>query len=120
MNMMALWARDILERRGISSGRQMARYLQVIKAGLLTRFTFRGQVFKQKFYFGETLWKLCSSWHSFLSFPIGCYPRFGNSHISGMRPQNLECKFVLSWFREKGKMQFLDKLYQFLVIQVVI
>ena len=34
---------------------------------------------------------------------IGRFPRFGDFHISWLRPQNLECHFGLSWFRENGK-----------------
>ena len=35
---------------------------------------------------------------------IGRFPRFSDSHISGLRPQDLECNFGLSWFSENGKM----------------
>ena len=31
------------------------------------------------------------------------FPRFGDSRIPWLRPQNLECHFGLSWFREKEK-----------------
>ena len=36
-------------------------------------------------------------------FLIGRVPRFGNSHIFGLRPQNLLCNFGLSWLREIEK-----------------
>ena len=41
-----------------------------------------------------------------LTFVIGRFLRFGDSHISGLRSKNLECNFGLSWFSESRKMQF--------------
>ena len=35
---------------------------------------------------------------------IGRFPRFGDFHISGLRPKDLECNFGLSCFSENGKM----------------
>ena len=52
--------------------------------------------------------------------PIGRYPRFGDSHISGLRPQNWECNFGLSRFRENGKLPFLHKLHKLWAVKVAI
>ena len=34
------------------------------------------------------------------------FRRLGDSDVGRLRPQNLECNFGLSWFRENRKMQF--------------
>ena len=56
----------------------------------------------------------------FITPAIGRFPRFGESHIFGLRSQNLERGVGLSWLRENGKMPFVHKLYSLLVIKVVI
>ena len=51
---------------------------------------------------------------------IGHFLTFGDSHISELRPQNLECNFGLNWFRENGQMSLLHELYSLLLFNVVI
>ena len=50
---------------------------------------------------------------------MGCFPRFGDSYISRLRPQNLECNFGLAGSEKMKKLIFLHKLYNLLVIKVV-
>ena len=47
---------------------------------------------------------------TFLANSIGYFPRLGDSRVSRLRPQNLECNFGLSWLRENRKMQFSSQM----------